>query len=83
MQNQNKTKKKIIKVNFDMIQSDKDFYLENCNFNELQENIFKDLTGKHPMSIIQIAMKENISDRTVNRTIRQIKLKMMQAIITK
>ena len=81
MQKHNKKKK--LKVNFDMIQSDKDFYLKNCNFNELQENIFNDLTGKHPMSIIQISMKENISDSTVNRNIRKIKLKMLQAIITK
>ncbi len=83
MQEQNKTNKKKLKVNFDMIQSDKDFYLKNCNFNEIQEKIFNDLTGKYPMSIIQIAMKENVSDRTVCRIIRSIKLKMLQAIITK
>jgi hypothetical protein len=83
MQNQNKTKKKRLKVNFDMIESDKQFYLQNCNFNELQEKIFKDLTGKYPMSIIQISMKENISDSTVSRNIKTIKLKMLKAIMTK
>ena len=83
MQDNSKTKKKKLKVNFDMIQADKDFYLANCNFNELQENIFNDLTGKRPLSIIQISMKENISDRTVDRNIRQIKLKMLKAIMTK
>lgn len=81
MQKQNKTKK--LKMNFDMIQSDKEFYLKNCNFNEIQEKVFEDLTGKESMSIIQISMKENISDRTVCRIIRSIKLKMLQAIITK
>lgn len=83
MQDNSKIKKKKLKVNFDMIQADKDFYLANCNFNELQENIFKDLTGKRPLSIIQISMKENISDRTVDRNIRQIKLKMLKVIMTK
>ena len=34
---QKQGKKKVLKVNFDMIQSDKDFYLNNCNFNETQE----------------------------------------------
>ena len=81
MQKQNKTKK--LKMNFDMIQSDKEFYLKNCNFNEIQEKVFEDLTGKKSMSIIQISMKENISDRTVCRIIRSIKIKMLQAIITK
>lgn len=83
MQKHNKTKRKNLKVNFDMIQSDKDFYLKNCNFNEIQEKVFNDLTGKKQMSIIQISMKENMSDRTTSRVIRQIKIKMLQAIITK
>lgn len=83
MQEHSTNKKKKLKVNFDMIQADKDFYLKNCNFNELQENIFNDLTGKRPLTIIQISMKENISDRTVDRNIRQIKLKMLKAIMTK
>ena len=76
-------KRKYLKVKFDMIQSDKDFYLKNCNFTQIQEDIFNDLTCKHPMSIIQISMKEHISDRTVNRVIRQIKLKMIKAIMIK
>ena len=83
MQEHSTNKKKKLKVNFDMIQADKDFYLNNCNFNELQESIFNDLTGKRPLTIIQISMKENISDRTVDRNIRQIKLKMLKAIMTK
>jgi len=83
MQEQNKTKNKKLKVNFDMIQSDKDFYLQNCNFNEIQEKVFNDLTGKESMSIIQISIKENISDRTVCRIIRSIKIKMLQAILLK
>ena len=76
-------KKKVLKVNFDMIQSDKDFYLANCNFNELQENIFLDLTGKKQLSIIQIADKEHISDSYVSKIIKQIKFKMIKAIMLK
>ena len=82
MQEQNK-KKKVLKVNFDMIQSDKDFYLKNCNFNEIQEKIFNYLTGKKQYTIIQISMLENMSERNVSKIIRQIKLKMLQAILTK
>lgn len=83
MQKHIENKKKKLKINFDMIQSDKEFYLQNCNFNEIQEKVFEDLTGKESMSIIQIAMKENISDRTVCRVIRSIKIKMLQAILYK
>ena len=80
---QEQEKKKRLKINFDMIQSDKDFYLTHCNFNELQEKIFNDLTGKIKYSIIQIAFKENISESYVNKIIRQIKIKMIQAILFK
>lgn len=80
---QEQGKKKVLKINFDMIQSDKDFYLKNCNFNELQEKIFNDLTEKKQYSIVQIAMKENISDSYVSKIIRQIKIKMIKAIMFK
>ena len=82
MQKQSK-KRKNLKVDFNMIKSDKEFYLENCNFTEMEEKIFYDLTGKNPLSIIQISMKEHISDSTVNRIIRKIKIKMLKAIITR
>lgn len=81
MQEQNSKKKKVLKVNFDMIKADKEFYLENCNFNELQEKIFEDLTGKKQYSIVQISMKEHISESYVNKIIKQIKLKMLRAIM--
>jgi len=80
MQKQN-SKKKILKVNFDMVKADKEFYLENCNFNELQEKIFEDLTGRTQYSIVQISMKEHISESYVNKIIRQVKLKMLRAIM--
>lgn len=80
---QEQKKKKVLKVNFDMIKSDKDFYLVNCNFNEIQEKIFNYLTGKKQYTIVQISMLENMSERNVSKIIRQIKLKMLQAILTK
>lgn len=82
-QGQEKVKKKLLKVNFDMIQSDKDFYLANCNFNEIQEKIFKYLTGKKQYTIVQISMMENMCERNVSKVIRQIKLKMIKAIMFK
>ena len=42
-----------------------------------------DLTGKKQMTIVQISMKENVSERTVTSIIRQIKLKMIKAIMLK
>ena len=83
MQKSAKPKKKILKVNFNMIEADKKFYLENCNFNELEENIFNLLTGKKNYSIIQIADIVQYSDRTVCRTIKMIKIKMLKAIMLK
>jgi DNA-directed RNA polymerase specialized sigma subunit len=78
-----KVKKKFLKVNFDMIQSDKDFYLANCNFKESQRKIFNYLTGEKEYTIVQIAMLMNMSERNVCRIIRQIKLKMIGAIAFK
>ena len=75
--------KKYLKINFDMIQSDKEFYLANCNFDEEQEMVFKALTGKTKMSIVQIAMKYNMCDRKVSKIIKQIKLKMIKVLIFK
>lgn len=81
MQKQNKRKVKVLKINFDMIEADKQFYLSHCNFSDIQERIFNYLTGKRRLSIIQIADKENISEATVNRHIRKIKLKMIKSIL--
>lgn len=78
---QKQKRKKYLKVNFDMIQSDKDFYLANCNFDEDQEIVFKALTGKTKMSIVQISMKYNMCDRKVSKIIKEIKLKMIKAIM--
>ena len=83
MQKSAKSKKKILKVDFNMIEADKKFYLENCNFNELEEKIFNLLTGKKNYSIVQMADIVQYSDRTVSRTIKMIKIKMLKAIMLK
>lgn len=83
MQKSAKPKKKILKVDFNMIEADKKFYLENCNFNELEEKIFNLLTGKKNYSIVQMADIVQYSDRTVSRTIKMIKIKMLKAIMLK
>lgn len=83
MQKSAKPKKKILKVDFKMIEKDKQFYLENCNFNEIEEKVFNYLTGKKNYSIVQIADIIQYSDRTTCRIIKSIKLKMLKAILFK
>ena len=82
-QEQEKVKRKFLKVNFDMIQSDKEFYLANCNFKESQKKVFNYLTGEKEYTIVQISMLMNMSERNVCKIIRQIKLKMIEAILLK
>ena len=69
------------KVKFDFIQSELDFILQNANFTEKQENVFKRLTDKKGrQSIVQISMEENISTATVSRIIKQIKKKILRLL---
>ena len=66
---------------FDFIQPELDYILENANFNEQQERIFKRLTGRQGrQSIVQISMEENISTATVSRIIKQIKKKIIRLL---
>ena len=68
-------------IKFDFIQSELDYILQNANFNEKQENIFKRLTDKKGrQSIIQISMEENISTATVSRIIKDIKKKILKLL---
>jgi predicted DNA-binding protein YlxM (UPF0122 family) len=55
-----------------------EYFCENCMFSELQENILKDRIKDK--SIIEIAMKYNISDSKVNKEIRKIKNKILKVI---
>ena len=74
-------KKELQSVKFDFVKSELDYILENANFTEEQEQIFKMLTGKQGrQSIIYISMQMNISESTVKRRIKQIKSKILRLL---
>lgn len=58
-----------------------DYILQNANFNDIQLKVFNRLTDKvGRQKIYQIAMEENISERTVSRIIKQIKNKIKRLL---
>ena len=66
---------------FDFVKSELDYILENANFTVEQEQIFKMLTSKYGRaSIVNIAMKMNMSESTVKRRIKQIKNKILRLL---
>lgn len=68
-------------VKFDFVKAELDYILENANFTEEQEKIFKMLTGKYGReTVVCIAMKMNLSERTVKRRIKQIKSKILKLL---
>lgn len=70
-----------INVKFDFTKPELDFILENANFTNEQERIFKRLTDKEGrQSIVQISMEENISTATVSRIIKKIKQKIYRLL---
>ena len=74
-------KKEIQKVKFDFTKFELDYILENANFTEEQEKIFKMLTGKYGrQSVISISMQMNMSESTVKRRIKQIKSKILRLL---
>lgn len=71
--------KNINKLDFTKIELD--YILQNANFNDIQLKVFNRLTNKHGrQKIYQIAMEENISERTVCRIIKQIKNKIKRLL---
>ena len=69
------------KVNFDFTKSELEYILENANFTFEQEEIFKMLTSKYGRaSIVNIAIKMNMSESTVKRRIKQIKNKILRLL---
>ena len=73
--------KKEENVKFDFTKKELDYILENANFTEQQEKIFKMLTGRQGReSVVCISMTMNISERTVNRRIKQIKHKIIRLL---
>lgn len=66
---------------FDFTINELKFILSNANFNDIQLKVFNRLTDKHGrQKIYQIAMEENISERTVSRIIKQIKNKIKRLL---
>lgn len=53
-----------------------DYFCQNCMFSDLQEKILADRIKDK--SIIEIAIKYNISDSKVNKEIRNIKNKILK-----
>lgn len=71
--------KNVNKLNF--VKPEIDYILENANFTQIQENIFKRLVDKNGrQSIVKISIEENISTATTSRIIRQIKNKIIRLL---
>ena len=72
---------KDVKINFDFTLPEKEFIINNANFTIEQDQIFKMLTSKYGrQSIVNIALKMNMSESTVKRRIKQIKNKILRLL---
>lgn len=68
-------------MKFDFTKPELDYILNNANFTIEQEQIFKMLTSKYGRaSIVNIAIKMNMSESTVKRRIKQIKNKILRLL---
>ena len=68
-------------MNFDFTRPELNYILENANFTEEQEEIFKMLTSKYGRaSIVNISLTMNMSESTVKRRIKQIKHKIIKIL---
>ena len=69
-------------MSFDFLQSEYEYLLKNCRFNERngEREIFE--MRCDGCSIVEISMKTNLSVPTVNRRIASIKRKITRAIGT-
>lgn len=66
---------------FDFTKFELDYIIENANFTDEQEEIFKRLTGREGrQSIVKISMEMNISESTTKRRIKQIKNKIKRLL---
>ena len=64
--------------NLDFNKKEYEYFIENCNFTERQLEIF-DLRRKGK-SIIEISLKLNMSEATVNRELKKIKHKILKVL---
>lgn len=66
---------------FDFTVFELNYIINNANFNDIQLNVFKRLIDpRGRQTIVKISMEENISIRTVNRIIKQIKNKIIRIL---
>lgn len=65
----------------DFTKPELNYILENANFTEEQEQIFKMLTGRQGrQTVVNISIKMNMSESTVKRRIKQIKNKILRLL---
>lgn len=68
-------------MNYDFTKKELDYILENANFTEEQEKIFKMLTSRYGRAtIVNISIKMHMSESTVKRRIKQIKHKIIKIL---
>lgn len=68
-------------MKFDFIQKEIDYINENARFTDRQQEIFNRLTDRRGrQKIVKIAMEMYLSERTVEREIKQIKKKIIKLL---
>lgn len=68
-------------MNYDFTQKELDFINQNARFNDRQQEIFDRLTDKRGrQKVVKIALEMNLSERTVERDIKQIKHKIYKIL---
>lgn len=66
---------------FDFTTFELNYIIKNANFNDFQLEVFKRLTDPHGrQTITKIALETNVCERTINRTIKQIKSKILRTL---
>jgi hypothetical protein len=66
---------------FDFTTFELNYIIKNANFNDFQLEVFKRLTDSHGrQTITKIALETNVCERTINRTIKQIKSKILRTL---
>ena len=81
MKQQKKLEGEKLKIDFDLTKSEIEYIIDNANFNDIQERVFRRLTSKEGrQSIVKISLEENLSTAIVSRIIKKIKKKIYKVI---
>lgn len=68
-------------MKYDFTKKELDFINENANFNDRQQKIFDRLTDRRGrQKVVKIALEMNLSERTVQRSIKEIKKKILKIL---